>query len=549
MTDDDNTEWGEYDDSKDWDELENPSNGYEIEDENKREKERADAENERINEKKREKKRKKDEHERNVEKDEHERSIENERNLEKDVTHKEIEIEKLPALIEQWADDFNLVSKENRYASILAYFNILGQALKDDVTIPFGNTVEDSRVHVCWIQTARTGKSVLNDFYAEICNKLFSYMNATYNLNYTIFDTLDITDSAMVGNHVMVDNPLYDRHDENNDELQQVSQQIDGALVGSGLILFDEFESSGIFSQRAHKENVVVYFQKLMNTLSTDGYIIKKRLAGSDEIICDCQRSVWGTSYVPEKLTYVIAQKGVLQRMFMFVREVPKHIKDKMIVELIETLGTREVRKKPIKRYAQALMELVKMVKEANATLAPNEELITFDSNIIDTIKMEYKGMVNEIHDLPPKIQATVSLFETNYLIYIVKMSVLCAITESYGRETDEKFVVFPRNVRQASVIVRQGYTSLASWLQSAIRVKTLTLAEDKAAIKYISAYEAISKDEEGWALKTELKKKLQDEYSVGKNAFYGQYPKIKHIFEEKKKGKTIYLKLKEEDK
>lgn len=39
---------------------------------------------------------------------------------------------------------------------------------------------------------------------------------------------------------------------------------------------------------------------------------------------CMCQRSVWATTYIPKHLKSVIAEKGVLQRMLVYVREVPE---------------------------------------------------------------------------------------------------------------------------------------------------------------------------------------------------------------------------------
>ena len=458
-------------------------------------------------------------------------------------------LERLPKLIVKWADIFGQVSKYNTYPAILAYFNLLGQVLKDDITIMYGFTEEDTRVHVCWIQTARTGKTVLNDFYIEICEQTFKLLNSRDDIEddyFNIFDTLDITDSAMVGSHHMVTNPLYERNDP--DSPKEISEQVDGALSGSGIALFDEFESSGIFNKSAHKENVVVYFQRLMNTLCTNGYLIKKRLALSDEIICDCQRSIWGTTYVPEKLTYVIASKGVLQRMFMYIREVPQDIRDEMRFNLIDALGTIREREHPKLEFAKAIYTIVDEVKRAKEELADGEQLISFVSGVQDLLKVEYKAMRREIKDMTEEQQQVVSLFETNCLLYITKLAVLCAITESPARPQNERFKVFPRNVRQASVIVRQGYTSLASWLETALKVQRHSIAEEIGLNDYISAYNSSYPDEDGLVLKNTLKVKLKELHNISTPKFYRQWPKVKHIFEENKKGKTAYLKLKPKD-
>ena len=76
--------------------------------------------------------------------------------------------EQLPALVREWVDTFGKVSRYNEFPATLAYFNLLGEIIKDYVHIPYGYTVEDTRFHVAHIQTARSGKSVLNDFYSQI---------------------------------------------------------------------------------------------------------------------------------------------------------------------------------------------------------------------------------------------------------------------------------------------------------------------------------------------------------------------------------------------
>ncbi len=179
--------------------------------------------------------------------------------------------ERLPSLIREWTKTFGEVSRHNEFPAILAYFNLLGAILKDHLHIPFGFTMEDSRVHVCWIQTARTGKSVLNDFYSEVAEKTFSHIDSHENIEgyHTVFDIVDTTDAALIGSTKKVPNPLYIKDRETGQYPEGESKEIDepvlGALHGNGLAIFDEFESSGIFKKFAHKENVVTYFQKLMN--------------------------------------------------------------------------------------------------------------------------------------------------------------------------------------------------------------------------------------------------------------------------------------------
>ena len=124
--------------------------------------------------------------------------------------------EKLPELVNTWTDTFSQVSRQNEFPAILAYFTMLGQLMKDLVRIPYGYTIEDTRVHVCWIQNARSGKSVLNDFFSEIATLTWEQIEAKYDEQYTTFDCVDFTDASLVSSYVEVRNP--DRNEEGETE-------------------------------------------------------------------------------------------------------------------------------------------------------------------------------------------------------------------------------------------------------------------------------------------------------------------------------------------
>ena len=85
--------------------------------------------------------------------------------------------EELPVVVKEWVKEFGKVSRFNEYPSIISFFVLLGQILKDLVYIPYGATTEDTRIHGCWIQTSRSGKSVLNDYFLSIANMTFAMVN------------------------------------------------------------------------------------------------------------------------------------------------------------------------------------------------------------------------------------------------------------------------------------------------------------------------------------------------------------------------------------
>lgn len=452
--------------------------------------------------------------------------------------------ERLPSLVREWVSTFGQVSRHNEYAATLAYFNLLGQVLKDNVGIPYGFTVEDTRIHICWIQTARSGKSVLNDFYTQITNRTFNFINAQPGVNseFDIFDVVDYTDAALIGTTEKVPNPDYE---PGGDEPKEIERQVFGALEGSGLALFDEFESSGVFKRSTHKENVITYFQKLMNTLTTDGYKIKKKLAHGPTITCDCQRSMFATTYPPEHLTEVIADKGVLQRMFMYIRDVPQHVLNEMRRELIASIGQIRERATPTNKFAKAFLTIHNTVKDRHDAGISKNEIITLSEGFHDSVHLEYDNMLAYLNKVPPEVRKIVGLFETNCLIYITKFSVLCAITESIDRVDNEKWIVFPRNVRQAAWIVRQGYMSLVAWLLAALRLRRVEVAEKAGFEDYIAAFNSCEKTDDGWVNKAQLRIECEENHNIPHAKFYRVWPKIEHKFNEKKEGRTSLVKIK----
>ena len=146
--------------------------------------------------------------------------------------------EKLPELVNTWTETFGQVSRYNEFPAILAFFTMLGQLTKDFVRIPYGYTIEDTRIHVCWIQTARSGKSVLNDFLNEIATLTWQQIQNRYDVDFNTFDCVDFTDSALVSSYVEIRNP--DRGEEGAPDT--IWNEVKGHIEGSGLLLFDEFE-------------------------------------------------------------------------------------------------------------------------------------------------------------------------------------------------------------------------------------------------------------------------------------------------------------------
>ena len=65
----------------------------------------------------------------------------------------------LPAVVRNWEKVATSYSRYNNIPAIIGFYSLLGDLAKNMVEIPFGQTSTDTRVHYCWIKTARTGKT------------------------------------------------------------------------------------------------------------------------------------------------------------------------------------------------------------------------------------------------------------------------------------------------------------------------------------------------------------------------------------------------------
>jgi len=478
--------------------------------------------------------------------------------------HEIIKQEELPKLVKDWVDTFLQVSRHNEFPAILSYFTMLGQVVKDMVQIPYGYVSEDTRIHVCWIQNARSGKSVLNDFLSEIANETWDLIEEYSGDIFTTFDIIEFTDAALVANYKEVPNPDFGREE---DEAETKYVEVEGAIEGSGLLLFDEFESSGIFKNMPNKASMITYFQRLMNSFTTDGYLIKKVLTGKPTCTTRCQRSVWATTYPPEQLNKTIAEKGVLQRMFLYVRVVPEEIRNKMKGSIISGLGTVKKRNMPVNKYANSFLTIFQetkarfdllssdfedrmaLIPEKDRYNCPQEEMMIWSEGAKELMQIEYDNMIEFMRLHAEGIKDVVSLFETNFLLYMAKIAVLCVITENPSRREDEKWVILERNMRQSTSVVRQGYMSLVAWMLTAHRVKRQSVAESSGLSDAINAYHTMdpSKVKDGWVSKTEYKLYMETQYQIPHASFHRLWPNISFKFEHKKEGRTVLIKLKEE--
>ena len=473
---------------------------------------------------------------------------------------------KFPEDAIKWRDTVGEFSLHNEYPAIMSYFVTLGQICKDMVRIPVGRLSLDTRIHYCWIQDSRTGKTTMFDFLAPVWNTLFNNINQHPTTRrpartpligvkeFTLQNPDSFTDQALVGTlDVNVPNPDFDRHDARNDDDYDIPEFVDlpiyGALYGSGIIAFDEFEHSGIFKESKHKQETTMLFQKFMNRLDSDTHLIKKRLTqwGKD-LIVDSQRSLWATTLPPEGLERVILTKGVFQRMWLYVREVPESLKKQMEDDYLSMIGTIVEDESGATEFQEEFADMMysnyKWVE--NRLLEVNGDkrrVVEFSEEAQLRLRTVWKGMRKYMNDFSDEIYDALNTFLMNTINNICVVATLCAISERTP-------VITANHINQARQLTDASFDSIITWFSEKLKSRPRRVADKSKEKSFVDAFNSVTtkhtiKGTEGWADKTVMIEVFRKQEQCGRNKFYRGWDDVKHLFDEERTNKS-WIKLKE---
>ena len=486
--------------------------------------------------------------------------------LEKMHEEDNIEIERrgtvtMPEVVIRWTDVVTQFSLHNTYPAQMAFFTTLGQILKDKLRVPVGRLSLDPRIHFCWIQTARSGKTTMFDFLSPVWERTFERINEhpmrgenprgpLSGVN--IFDLQNpdaFTDQALLGTIKLGQpNPDWVRNQENLDiEGNPIPEEIDinipGALFGSGIIAFDEFEHSGIFKETQHKQDTVMMFQKFMNRLDSDTHLIKKRLTewGKD-LVVDCQRSLWATTLPPQGLEKVILTKGVFQRMWLYVREVPESLKMQMEEEYIGLVGNIVEDENGSDAFTVEFSEMLYDIYcWADMRLQETGDMRTITSFSPDAqkrLKTVWRGMRKYMDNFPDHIYAALNTFLMNTINNMCNAAALCACAEKSS-------VITARHIDQARILTDTSFDSITTWFSDRLKKSPQRLAEKGREAMITKVYVSSTK-KSGWVSKTELVNNYMKTTKKGRATFYREWTTTEHLFEEKRMNNRVYIRRKE---
>ena len=488
------------------------------------------------------------------------------------------EVTSLPKVVLDWTEAVREYSMYNDYPAQMSFFVILGQILKDTVRIRAAGAPLDPRIHFCWIQTARSGKTTMWDFLSPTWNNIFDLVNKFPETReyeriwerqqgrrqderaFTVNNPDAFTDQALLGTiKTGQPNPDYSRTEAaqaaQDNEVYDIPAEIDitryGALHGSGIIAFDEFEHSGIFKESKHKQDVVMMFQKFMNKLDSDTHLIKKRLTDWEtELVVDCQRSLWATTLPPQGIEMVILTKGVFQRMWLYIRDIPDSLKDRMEDMYLERLyGNYDdsAREQKPQEMAEVLYGIYIWVQERLKEVEGNKiDVCPLSKDAHNRIKIEVKRMRTYTNGFQGVMKEALNSFRMNLINNITIASTLCAIAEKSP-------VVTAKHVEQGMLLSTKSYDSITEWFSGRLKQKG-SLKSGMNETQITGIYDTFLKktsapnSEEGWVSKTALIKYYMDTTKKARATFYRLWNSTDHLFEERKINRTVYIRRTESE-
>lgn len=208
--------------------------------------------------------------------------------------------------LRQYVERFSTVSFFNEYPALISYFFILGQTLCPFMRVPIHGAFLDCRVHMFWVQSARSGKSVAYEFMAKIL-KAVGVDTEKFSAG---------SDSKLIGT-VEAKQVLNDKGKPTGELEYEV---IPGLLNGYKTMLFDE-ASILLNDKKAYFSDKILFLQQSMAPIGTETNVLVNHLKGGS-VYTPSGVSLWATTFPPKDIMAHVLGKGFFQRVFLVQRDV-----------------------------------------------------------------------------------------------------------------------------------------------------------------------------------------------------------------------------------
>lgn len=140
---------------------------------------------------------------------------------------------------------------------------------------------------------------------------------------------------------------------------------------------------------------------------------------GGKVMHCYCERSVLAMTYPPDNLNDIIAKKGVLQRMLLYIKDVPEYQQDEMVEKKISQFGKIVEVDQPIDEFAEKIVEIYDMMYERwNSVNRDALRTMKFEEGFNEQLSLQHHVMKMELRNAEPHVVQALSNFK-NRLQYI----------------------------------------------------------------------------------------------------------------------------------
>jgi len=208
--------------------------------------------------------------------------------------------------LRQYVERFSTVSFFNEYAGLLSYYYILAASLAPYVRIPIHGSFIDCRLHVFWIQPARSGKSIAYEFMSKIL-KLLEIDTEKFSAG---------SDSRLIGS-VETIQKLNDKGKPTGEVENKI---IPGLLNGYKTLLFDE-ASILLNDKKAYFSDKILFLQQSMAPIGSETNVLVNHLKGAS-VHTPSGISLWATTFPPKDIMAHVLDKGFFQRVYLFQNDV-----------------------------------------------------------------------------------------------------------------------------------------------------------------------------------------------------------------------------------
>tara|TARA_B100000902_G_scaffold390907_2_gene440660 strand:+ start:1758 stop:3212 length:1455 start_codon:yes stop_codon:yes gene_type:complete len=209
--------------------------------------------------------------------------------------------------LRRYVERFSTVSFFNEYAGLLSYYYVLAASLAPYVRIPIHGAYIDCRLHVFWIQSARSGKSVAYEFMSKVL-KLLSIDTEKFSAG---------SDAKMIGTtqEIKVVDP---KTGKPTGAIEH--EVVPGLLNGYKTLLFDE-ASILLNDKKAYFSDKILFLQQAMAPIGTETNELVNHLKGAS-VHTPSGVSLWATTYPPKDIMHHVLDKGFFQRVYLFQNDI-----------------------------------------------------------------------------------------------------------------------------------------------------------------------------------------------------------------------------------